>query len=368
MKVLYLVNIPSPYRVDFFNELSQYCDLTVLYERNQALGREWIVQQNNSFHEIYLKGFKIGEDSAICLEVIKYLKEKTYDLIVVGGYGTLTGMLAIEFLRLRKIPFVLNCDGGTEKQANFLKKRMKKHFISSASFYLSPAKITDEYLKRYGANCNRIYRYPFTSVYNKYVLNTVTETKKKLKLREELGLSNKFILISVGRILYLKGYDILIHACQNLSEQVDAYIVGGNPNTELVKLLNEKKISNVHFIEFQEQDILQKYYQASDAFVFSTRGDVWGLVVNEAMANGLPIISSDKAVASLELVRENGFLYSVEDSDELRGIIQYFLDNPQMCVSMGEKSLEIIKEYTIEKMAKKHYGIFREILRKGGGV
>ena len=82
MKVLYVTNIAAPYRVDFFNDLSKYCDLTVLFERKKAVDRndEWY---NNafSFNGIFLKSKNIGNEAAISFEVIKYLKQK-YDLII----------------------------------------------------------------------------------------------------------------------------------------------------------------------------------------------------------------------------------------------------------------------------------------------
>ena len=78
MKVLFLTNIPSPYRVDFFNELGKKCELTVLYELERASNRDtkWSSNSSNNFTEIFLKGKKIGSDSAICFSVLKYLKNK----------------------------------------------------------------------------------------------------------------------------------------------------------------------------------------------------------------------------------------------------------------------------------------------------
>uniref|UniRef100_UPI00255B3CC5 hypothetical protein n=1 Tax=Thomasclavelia cocleata TaxID=69824 RepID=UPI00255B3CC5 len=110
MKVLWLTNIPSPYRVDFFNELGKYCELTVLFERKKADDRVWSVNNNENYKSVFLKGKSIGNDTALSFEVLKYLNKK-YDRVVVGGYSTSTGMLSILYLSLRHIPFYLNCDG-----------------------------------------------------------------------------------------------------------------------------------------------------------------------------------------------------------------------------------------------------------------
>ncbi|MBE3128421.1 MAG: hypothetical protein IMZ60_01950, partial [Actinobacteria bacterium] len=69
LKVLFITNIPSPYRVDFFNELGKICDLTVLFERQNASDREttWLSNKRINFKEEYLKGKKFGVASALCL-------------------------------------------------------------------------------------------------------------------------------------------------------------------------------------------------------------------------------------------------------------------------------------------------------------
>ena len=102
MKVFFLANIPSPYRVDFFNELGKYCDLTVFFERQNALGREWARKKDLNYKSIFLNGIKIGEDSSLCLDIIKYIKKDMFDIFIVGGYGTCTGMLAIQLLKTKK--------------------------------------------------------------------------------------------------------------------------------------------------------------------------------------------------------------------------------------------------------------------------
>ena len=96
-------------------------------------------------------------------------------------------------------------------------------------------------------------------------------------------------------------------------------------------------------------------------FVFPTREDIWGLVVNEAMANGLPIITTDKCVAGLELIEdgENGYIVPVENVDMLARKITFLLQNDSLRKIMAQKSLEYIKRYTIENMVVAHLKIIR---------
>lgn len=366
MKVLFLTNIPSPYRVDFFNELGELCDLTVLYERHKAGNRDekWRASEAENFKEIYLDGKKFGDESSISFSVLKYLKDRTFDIIVIGGYSTPTGMLAISYLKLKKIPFTLNVDGGMIKKDNFIKKIIKTSFISSASAWLSTSEKTTDYLVYYGADRKRIYKYPFTSVKRDDIEYYIIDSDEKERLKQKLNIDGQKIVISVGSFIYRKGYDVLLNACKDLDRNIVIYIIGGIPTKEYIDLKEKLKLTNVHFINFKTKDELKEYYKVADLFVLPTREDIWGLVINEAMSYGLPIITTDRCVAGLELVENlhTGYIVPVEDHEALSNKINYILKNEMLRHDMSFNCLDIIKKFTIENMAKRHKEIFSEIL------
>lgn len=139
MNILFLVNTPSPYRVDFFNELGKLCNLTVIFETRSARSRDtkWVAEKFSNFKPEFLKGIRVGEAEAICPGVMRYLSQKKYDVIIVGMYSSPTGMIAIEYMNLKRIPFILSSDGGMIRKENNLNKFVKRHLISSASAWLS---------------------------------------------------------------------------------------------------------------------------------------------------------------------------------------------------------------------------------------
>jgi len=368
-KVLYLVNIPSPYRVDFFNGLGKLCDLTVLFERKTSDEREdsWYNNNFTEFKAIFLKGKKIKGNNVLCFDVTKYLKKELFDIIVIGGYSTPTGMLAIEILKFRGIPYVLNVDGGFIKDDSRLKYLVKKRYIGSASYWLSTGLNTTNYLVYYGAKRGRIYNYPFTSIFQDEIVEKPIPIAVKNNLKSELDLKEDKVIISIGRFIKSKGFDVLLKACKKLPENYGIYIIGGEATVEYKELRKNLNLKNVHFLDFKKRELLKKYYMASDLFVLPTREDVWGLVINEAIAQGLPVITTNKCVAGLELIedKKNGFIVPVNNSEILANKIKLILKNNSLKESISKNNLKRANKYTIEEMVYQHLNIFVSILSKG---
>ena len=358
MRVLFLVNTPSPYRVDFFNELGKYCELTVVFETRNARSRDaqWVADKNLNFNARFLKGVRVGEAEAICPEILSYLSPQKYDVIVVGMYSSPTGMIAIEYMKIKRIPFILSSDGGMIRKENSLNKWGKSHFISSASVWLSTGKMTTDYFCYYGADKEKIYKYPFTSMKIADILNQPMTKEEKKNCKRKLRISEEKVVLAVGQFVHRKGFDVLIKACKNLSSDIGIYIVGGTATPEYMRLINEQKVKSVHFVNFKVKEILMEYYRAADIFVLPTREDIWELVINEAMAFGLPVVTTDKCGAGLEMIqpKRNGIIVPVEDSKALAVAIDDAFNIE------SQEVLNTAKKYTIENMATEHMRIFDE--------
>ena len=361
MKILFLTNIPSPYRVDFFNELGKISDLTVVFEKVSSTVRDasWKRFDASSFKPVFMKGLKRGVGNTFCPGVIRYLRKKTYDEIVVSNFTSPTGMLAILWLRLRKIPYWLESDGGFAKSGKGFKEKLKQYFIKGAKGYFSTAQEHDRYYMCYGAEKEKICRYPFTSLKNEDILEKPVSEEKKTELREKLGIKEDRVIIAVGQFIYRKGYDVLLAALRDLPRDIGCYIVGGKPTQQYIDIVTENELQNVHFVGFIQKQQLREYYQASDVFVHPTREDIWGLVVNEAMANGLPVVTTDRCIAGCELIQkpELGKIISADDSDGLANAIECMFDeidqNTSLCV------LQAVRPYSIEQMAERHIEVFQ---------
>lgn len=361
LKVLFLTNVPSPYRVNFFNELGKECDLTVVYERRAATDREasWSSASATRFTEVYLRGIPVRADASFCPDVLRFILDRRFDIVVVGGYSTPTGMWAIAWLRALRVPYLLNVDGGLIGEDSRAARLLKRWLISGASAWLSTGPSATRYLEHYGADRAAIHEYPFTSVRACEVAEGPATEDERERLRAKLGIAESRCVVSVGRFIQLKGFDLLIQAAARLGPDVGVYIVGGTPTLEYEELRAKERASNVHFVGFKSPRELKDYYRVADVFVLPTRADVWGLVVNEAIAQGLPVVTTDRCVAGIELVRDgvNGRIVTADSVTELaEGLVSVL--KPGVAESMSRASLERAEAYTLERMASRHLQIF----------
>lgn len=361
-KVLYLTNIPAPYTVDFYNELGKYVDLTVVFERLKATNRkqDWYSGKADNYKSILLKGMKVGEDFVIGFDVLHYLKTY-YDIIIIGNYASPTGVVAINYMKRHRIPYYIHADGAMVPEECKIKFWFKKSLLANGAGFFSSGKVTDGFFKHYGENnCNeeiRIFRYPFTSVREDQFLQKPIPIEQKRRIRKEKwSIMDKYIAVFVGGIIPRKGIDILIRAAKLMPSSVGVYVVGGQPTKDLIKLMYKLDVKNVHFHDFVPPKDIYQYLRYSDIFVFPTRYDIWGLVVNEAVSQGLPIITTKKCVAGLELVKEgqNGFLIESDDYKIMADKVRYLINNEGLLYKYGEASLKIAMPYTIENMGRKY--------------
>ena len=364
MRLLYITTIPSPYRVNFFNELGKHCDLTVLFEKpvSDERDKSWSEYTFEHFNGVLMKGKKASVNTAFCPEVVTRIRKGKYDAIICGNIATPTGILEIFYMKLFRYKYYIEADGASAKKGRGIKERFKRIIIRNAKGYFSSSEECDRYFITYGAFPERIHRYPFTSLYNKDINTSVITDNEKQKIKRELGIKEQRIIISVGRFSYKygygKGFDVLVNVAEHIDNSIGVYIIGDDPTEEFVRLKESKGdlLSNLHFISFLRPSELSKYYSAADVFVLLSRGEAWGLVVNEAMAHGLPVIATDKCVAAVELIddNQNGFVVPVDDYLSVTNYLKYIFEDTNRRLDFANKSIERIKFYTIESMVDAH--------------
>lgn len=171
--------------------------------------------------------------------------------------------------------------------------------------------------------------------------------------------SNKFIFLSVGRFVYLKGYDLLINAWAKLPREIAERSVlriaaTGPLKRDLDELIQRSGLSNVELIGFVDYEALPFLYNSADVFILPTREDTWGLVVNEAMAARLPVLCSKYAHAREMIVeRENGYVFDPINLEDTISKIEMMYKRRSEWDVMGKRGREMVeKHYSVESAAK----------------
>ena len=258
-KVLFTTNVPSPYRVDFFNELGKYVDLVVFFEKNTSTERDcsWENYSFVNFKGVILDGKETSVDSAYCPSIVDEFKKYTFDYIFICNYFSKTGFKLISYL---------------------IKKIIKKFIFSHARMCLSTSIENDNYFLSNGVKKNNIRRYPFSSIFENEIIDFSRKKELNKLYKDELLLNDGTInIVSVGQFIYRKGFDLLIKSLKRLNLNYKLYVIGGEPTEEYIQLVKLNDLDDrVIFIGYQPKNVILKYLISADIFITPTREDIWG--------------------------------------------------------------------------------------------
>ena len=367
MKALVTSSYPAPYRVGVFQELSKYFDLDVFFDTSQNENRnaQWFCKSGVFSFEI----LNNRESWRHFKEKLKRIRQ--YDFILAYDYTRRPSRHAIMQCRLHGVPFFLNCDGSIPHRGWFrnLVKWLVYPFIfkGAAACFASGQSAVQNYLK-YGARREKIFIHHFTSLTEQDILSEPIAEEEKRKLKTSLGLEDKPLVLAIGQFIPRKGFDILLKAWKAVSCEAVLLLIGGGDDRPLYeRIIHESQLDKVIIRDYMPKREVYKYYQAADLFVLPTREDIWGLVVNEAMAQGLPIVTTDKCVAGVELVENglNGYVVKTGSECELAEKINALLEHPEDMATIAKNNLSKMKGWTMANVALNHVEVIKKTLNEG---
>jgi glycosyltransferase involved in cell wall biosynthesis len=170
-------------------------------------------------------------------------------------------------------------------------------------------------------------------------------------VRERFGLAGKKVFLFSGQLIERKGADVLIDAFNRAAanrSDLALLVLGDGP---MRQALESKAKAGVHFAGHVAQSELPAFFRAADVFVFPSRHDGWGVVLNEACAAGLPIVTTSAVGAAHDLVKDgwNGFVVPRDDAAAVAEHMLSFADRPGVLAEFGKHSLEMAERFSLQR-------------------
>jgi len=362
-----VTEIISPYRIPLFNALANCpgIELHVIFLAETDLTlRQWEVHiEEINFRYRVLRSWRrrvAGYNVLLNRGIGDALTETAPDVILCGGYNYPASWQALLWARNHNTPFLLWSESNIQdlRRGHALVELLKSEFLRQCSGFVVPGKSAREYLKTFGINENRIFT-ARNAVDNGYFAAAAAEARANAeRWRADLRLPTRYFLF-VGRLVKEKGiFDLLAAYAKldpSLRQQVGLVFAGdGACRPELERQAADISPGNIRFAGFAQRERLAMYYALSEMLILPTYTDPWGLVVNEAMACGLPVIVSELAGCSADLVKDNwnGFLCVPGDLDLLADRMKAIAISRDKAATMAMNSFEHISTYSPEEWAQ----------------
>ncbi len=365
-RVVLLTEIIAPYRIPVFNALSRNEDLALhvifLAETDEKL-RQWLVYKNEirfSYQVLPSWRWRIGRNNLLFNRGLwSALNKINPRVIICGGYNYAASWEALVWARRHDAAFVLwsESNGQDARSERAGVEWLKAYFLQHCNGFVVPGKASFAYLKSLGSPETGIVIAP-NAVDNDFYAHQAAKIRAHAdEIRQKLKLPQRYVLF-VGRLVAEKGIFDLLEAYAKLEgdlrSQLGLVFAGeGVCKDELTRRTQGISPGTISFPGFAQRDDLAGLYALAEVLILPTHSDTWGLVVNEAMACGLPIIVSSVAGCSADLVEDggNGYVVPPRDAEKLSSAITLVARQPELRRQMSACSLERIRSYSPEACA-----------------
>lgn len=350
MKITIVTNIPAPYRLPIYEKIAQKYgdDFLVIFAAKSESNRKWDLEKFK-FRNQFLKENVIAKKDGYNyihnnLDVFKHLRKFNPDVVITTGYNPthLYAWLYTVFFRKKHIPMT---DGWieSEKHLSYIHKAIRKIVFATSNAFIGASKNSLDLFRSYGISDEKLFQSHLC------IDNTKFQSDNKLVDREyDLMFSGQF----TERKLPLFFAEIVEKVLKHIPS-IKVLILGDGPLKEEFFLKLDNANINYHYAGFVKQKELQKYYSSSKLFLFTTRLDPWGVVVNEAMASGTPVFTTPYAGVINDLLLDgvNGFILPI-DSDIWSTKVIEILNNKELWNSLSKASTHIVQKFNFEVAAK----------------
>lgn len=332
MKVGIIVNHPTQFEGPFFRYAasSGECQLRVIYTNAESI---------RSVHDSELSrdiewGIDLMSGYDYCVMpqkgwlrwLVSEIRDGNYDFMVLSGYNSTQYLAAAIVAKFYGVRTGLRIDAVLFNQRSKLKLGIKKLvykilFQLYAHFFVVGS-LSADYLKYFNVSAKKIsyFTYAIDDAY--FRTKSGLDISEQSSVRSRYGIAEKAsVLLSVAKFNDREApWDLLKAFCSMKNDNYQLLLVGEGPQRGDLEAYAVKHSANVVFAGYVSYPELPFIYAIADVFVHPSRNEPWGVSVAEAMACGLPVITSSNVGAGYDLIERglNGDVYVSGDVDDLR--------------------------------------------------
>ena len=385
IKLAIIAPTPFYYQVPMFRTLAANprIDLKVYYCSDEGItGKDvpkkfhaqanWGMESNllEGYESVFLKNYSPWPSyltslfGLMNLGVWHTVASEKPDVVILMSWMNSTWWLAILACLWAKIPFLYLTDQNVQRDliAPKWKIRIKQLVLGKLLFrmtagFLFAGSANRQLYKYYGVPDHKLVPFAFSWGYDNLLNISDDLLLKKSQIKSQLGIpEDQYVVLYCGRLSAEKNPALVLEAFSKIDrpDKTLLFVGDGLLRKQLEAYVSEKGITSVRFMGFQTRPEIPKYYAVSDVLVVPSIQETWGIVVNEAMCFGLPLVISDQVGAVPDLVSSgrNGFKFPSGDADALASIITGMMDQDTKSRSeMGSHSRRIIEKWAQKDLA-----------------
>ncbi len=335
-RMLWVTNMPAPYRLPILDLLGEKYDLEVYFLLGEENWRNWkLGDRQHPWRGHFLNSrSKIVKEFELILNFGFSIKDlKSFDIIVLGSWEN---PIYLRLMRKTRqwnkivIP-IYESHSASQKFTSGIVASIRRRFFKRASFVLTFGPASSAAIRGMGISDGSILEL-FNLVDNSWFQKSLS--------RSTLELNSGHTYLFVGRLIKIKNVHAAISAFARIANLHDRFrVVGDGPElASLKKLVSDLGIENqVEFFGYVNQSNLVKIYSDSQTLVLPSLIEVWGLVVNEALACGLQVVVSDRAGVASSVMAHRGVYVCAPKVNELTTAMKKskdewlgWIDNPEI--------------------------------------
>ena len=298
--------------------------------------------------------------SLICPQVWSEIRGGDYDAVWLHGYNYAATLLAMIAARTRRLPVLMRSETHLPSGGKRWRQRLRDAVLAIGyrfvDGFLSIGTANRRYYRALGIPDHKIFDVPYTVDNERFILGAAVAPDERRGIRRKYGLPiGEPVVLYASKFIRRKHPDDVIRAMAALRDRgctATLFLVGaGEMEQELRDLTARLAMANVIFSGFVNQSDLPGVYAASDLFVLPADSEPWGLVVNEVMCAGIPVVVSDEVGCVPDLLKDgvNGYQVKAGDVPSLGLAIEKLLADEPARRRMGAASRSIIGNWSYEQ-------------------